>query len=197
MKALIRKTVLVSENVLVEGEKSVTKPFLVVSAAAIVTNPWAGRGFVEDLQPAVLAIAPQLADILVPAAIEQIGGRDKVEAYGKAAVVGTNGEVEHGSALIHTLRFGNILRDAAGGTSFLPFTNTRGGPGCLISVPMKHKIMENEGARSHFLTAAFSVADAPGPDEIVVAIALATGGRPHHRIGDRYKDMRDMAAEAD
>lgn len=192
MNAAIRKTVIVSENVLIEGQKSVTKPFVVVTAAAILANPWAGSGFVDDLQPKVLAIAPELAAALVPAAIEQIGGADRVEAYGKAAVVGTNGEVEHGSALIHTLRFGNVLRDAAGGTSYLPFTNKRGGPGCLISVPMKHKIKESEGARSHFLTAEFCVPDAPGPDEIVVAIALATGGRPHHRIGDRYQDMREM-----
>ena len=193
MNSLIRKTVFITENVLIEGQKSVPKPFVIVSAAVVLTNPWAGQGFVEDLQPVVLALAPVLAAALVPMAIEQIGGPDHIEAYGKAAVVGTNGEVEHASALIHTLRFGNVLRDAAQGTSFLPFTNKRGGPGCLIAVPMKHKVKESEGARSHFLTAEFSIPDAPGPDEIVVAISLATGGRPHHRIGDRYQDMKEMA----
>lgn len=110
-------------------------------------------------------------------------------------MVGVNGEVEHASALIHTLRFGNLLREAAEGTSFLPFTNKRGGPGCAITIPMKHKVKEKEGTRSHFLTLEFTIPDAPGPDEIVVAIAVATGGRPHHRIGDRYEDMKEMGVD--
>lgn len=193
MHMQIRKTVFTIENLLIEGGREVPRPYRVVSAAAVVANPWAGSGFVEDLQPAVNAIAPVLAASLVPAAVKLIGGAALVEAYGKAAVVGTNGEVEHASALIHTLRFGNVLRDAVQGTSYLPFTNKRGGPGCAVTIPMKHKVREQEGARSHFLTAEFTVPDAPGPDELVVAIAIATSGRPHHRIGDRYRDMEELA----
>ena len=123
------------------------------------------------------------------------GGGDAIEAYGKAAMVGTSGEIEHGSALIHTLRFGNVFRDAVGGTSYLSFTNSRGGPGATISIPMMHK--SDPGWRSHYLTLEMTVADAPSPDEIVVAIGASVGGRPHHRIGNRYSDMEEMGLTAE
>src|SRR6202023_1800271 len=104
-----------------------------------------------------------------PALVELCGGAEKLEAYGKAAVVGTSGEIEHGSALIHTLRFGDIFRHAVGGKSFLSFTNTRGSAGAPISIPLIHKC--DSGMRSHYLTLQFAIADAPAPNEIVVAIA--------------------------
>ncbi|HWK64493.1 MAG TPA: amino acid synthesis family protein [Rhizobiaceae bacterium] len=192
MHPSIRKTVVSIEDVHHEGGKAVPRPFRMVTAAAVVTNPWAGKGFVEDLQPVINALAPEVAQVLVAAAMQHMS-KDEVEAYGKAAIVGTSGEVEHASALIHSLRFGNVLRDAAGGTSFLPFTNKRGGPGSCINVPMKNKAKEQEGSRAHFLTAEIVVPDAPAHDEIVVAIAIACSGRPHHRIGDRYIDMKEMA----
>ncbi|MBU6317096.1 MAG: amino acid synthesis family protein, partial [Acidobacteria bacterium] len=129
-----------------------------------------------------------------PAALELAGGGDRVEAYGKAALVGSNGEVEHASAIIHTLRFGNVLRSAVGGTTFLSFTNSRSGPGANIAIPMMHK--HDEGLRSHYLTLNFNVPDAPGPDELLVAIGVSTGGRLHPRIGNRYIDMEELAAEA-
>jgi hypothetical protein len=122
--------------------------------------------------------------------MELAGGAPSVEAYGKAAVVGSDGEVEHASALIHTLRFGNQLREAVGGTSYLSFTNKRAGPGCSIDIPMTH--INSEGLRSHFLTISFTIPDAPAADEIVVAIGAGTAGRPHHRIGDRHQDMKEM-----
>jgi hypothetical protein len=115
---------------------------------------------------------------------------ERIEAYGKAAAVGVNGEIEHASALIHTLRFGNLFRDAAGGTTFLSFANTRSAPGALLSLPMIHK--SETGKRSHFLTATYQIADAPGPDEVLVAIGASDGGRAHPRIGDRFQDMEEM-----
>lgn len=193
MQPSIRKTVVAIEDIRVEGGKTVPRPFRMVTAAAVVTNPWVGSGFVEDLQPMIHLFAPEVAQALVSAAMQQMDA-DEIEAYGKAAVVGTSGEVEHASALIHSLRFGNVLRDAARGTSFLPFTNRRAGPGTCVNIPMKNKIKEHEGSRAHFLTADIVVPDAPAPDEIVVAIAIANGGRPHQRIGDRYIDMKEMAA---
>ena len=96
-----------------------------VAVAAVIANPWAGRGFVEDLSPEILSLAPPLGEVLVPRILDACGGGDAVEAYGKSAVVGLNGEIEHGSGMIHTLRFGNKYRDAVGGTSYLSFTNTR------------------------------------------------------------------------
>ena len=98
-------------------------------------------------------------------------------AYGKAAVVGLKGEIEHASAFIHTLRFGNKFRDAVGGTSYLSFTNSRGPAGCVISIPMMHK--KDPGLRPYYLTQEFTIHDAPSDNEIVVAIGVATGGRAH------------------
>lgn len=191
MTAEVRKYVRYIEDIHIDGKPG--GPVRMVAAAAVMTNPWAGRGFVEDLRPDILAIAPSLGQTLVDAILEMCGGSDKVEAYGKAAVVGTSGETEHASALIHTLRFGNVFREAVGGTSYLSFTNFRGGPGCAISVPMMHKL--DEGLRSHYLTLNFTIPDAPGPDELVVVLGAATGGRLHARLGNRYMDMEEMAAE--
>ena len=159
-------------------------------AAAVIRNPWKGDKFTEDLKPAILAHATVLGELLVPRLMDLVGGAPAVEAYGKAAVVGADGEVEHASALIHTLRFGNMLREAVGGTAYLSFTNKRAGPGCSIDIPMAH--ITNSGTRSHFLTISFTIPDAPAADEIVIAIGAATAGRPHHRIGDRYEDMKEM-----
>ena len=82
-----------------------------VQVAAVFKKPWAGQGFVEDLKPIILDLAPKLGDILVPELIKEIGTPEKILAYGKAGTVGLNGEIEHASAFIHTLRFGNKFRD--------------------------------------------------------------------------------------
>jgi hypothetical protein len=186
----IRKIVTHIDETLVEGGRKAEKPWLMVAVAAVIANPWAGRGFVEDLRPEILSLAPPLGDVLVPRILDACGGADGVEAYGKSAVVGLNGEIEHGSGFIHTLRFGNKYREAVGGTSYLSFTNTRSGPGQSIQIPMMHK--NDPGFRSHYITLEFAIQDAPGPDEIVVALGAATSGRPHHRIGNRYSDMEEM-----
>ena len=133
-----------------------------------------------------------LGEILTSRILSLAGSGEAVEGYGKAAIVGTGGEIEHASALIHTLRFGNIFRKAVGAKSYLSFTNVRGGPGCALAIPMMHK--HDEGMRSHYLTVQFSIADAPAPDEIVVALGASIGGRPHHRIGDRYQDLKELGA---
>jgi hypothetical protein len=193
MSISIRKLVTYSEDVFIEGGKA-GGPVRMAAVAAVVRNPWAGQGFVEDLRPEILRIAPALARQIVPSLVKLCGGREAIEAYGKAAVVGTGGEIEHASALIHTLRFGNLFREAAGGTAYLSFTNTRGGAGAPIMVPLMHKA--DPGLRSHYLTLQFAVSDAPGADELVVVVAAATGGRLHPRIGNRYEDMEEFKAEA-
>jgi hypothetical protein len=187
---VIRKIVTYAEEVLVEGKRAVPRPTKFLAAAAVIRNPWRGESFTDNLKPAIMAHAGILGDLLVPRLMALAGGKEFVEAYGKAAVVGADGEVEHASALIHTLRFGNKLREAVGGTSYLSFTNKRAGPGCSIDIPMTH--ITSEGARSHFLTVSFTIPDAPAADEIVVAIGAGTAGRPHHRIGDRHEDMKEM-----
>ena len=194
MAVLIRKTFLNIERTLIEGGREAEVPLTLISAAAVVRNPWAGQGFVEDLKPAIHELAPVLGELLTGMVIDAAGGGDKVEGYGKAAVVGLDGEVEHASALIHTLRFGNHYRQAVGAKTYLAFTNTRGPANCPIMVPLMDK--NDEGRRSHYLTIQFAIPDAPAADEIVVALGASIGGRPHHRIGDRYQDLKDLGHDA-
>ena len=188
----VRKIVAYAEDTLIEGGKAAARPLQMLGVAAVLRNPWAGQGFVEELKPEIMRIAPVLGKALTDRITALAGSAAAIEGYGKAAVVGVNGEVEHASALIHTLRFGNFYRKAVGATSYLSFTNVRGGPNCSIAIPMMHKL--DEGKRSHYLTLQFAVNDAPAPDEIVVALGASIGGRPHHRIGDRYKDLEELGS---
>ncbi|GAB4065285.1 amino acid synthesis family protein [Ancylobacter sonchi] len=190
MVAALRKLVTYVEDTRIEGGKAVGSPFKLIGAAAVLKNPWAGRGFVEDLRPEIHAIAGELGALLTEAVCDLAGGGEAVEGYGKAAIVGLAGEVEHASALIHTLRFGNHYRKAVGAKSYLSFTNVRAGAGAAIVIPLMHKL--DEGMRSHYLTVNFSIPDAPAADEIVVALGASIGGRPHHRIGDRYQDLKEL-----
>ena len=190
MSVEIRKTVAYDEETLIEGGRAAATPLRLMAVAAVIRNPWAGRGFVDDLKPEIHAVAPELGRLLTDRILGLAGSGEAVEGYGKAAVVGTSGEIEHASALIHTLRFGNHFRKAVGAKSYLSFTNTRGGPSCPILIPLMHK--HDEGMRSHYLTIQFAISDAPAADEIVVALGASIGGRPHHRIGDRYQDLKEL-----
>ena len=193
MDLKLRKFAKFVDKTFIEGGKKAKEPVLLVSVAAVIENPWAGKGFVEDLKPEILDLAPQLGDLLVPELTKEIGSGEKILAYGKAAMVGLNGEIEHASAFIHTLRFGNKFRDAVGGTSYLSFTNTRGPAGSKISIPMMHKT--DSGLRPYYLTHEFTIHDAPFDDEIVIAIGGASSGRAHARTGDRYQDMKEMGID--
>lgn len=195
MDPKIRKTLLHVETTLIEGGKAAPRPLKLIAVAAVVENPWAGRGFVENLKPEIQAIAPPLGALLTDMIIEAAGSGDAIEGYGKSAVVGLNGEVEHGSALIHTLRFGNHFREAVGAKSYLSFCNTRGGANAPVMIPLMDK--NDAGRRSHYLTIQFAIPDAPNEDEIVLALGASIGGRPHHRIGDRYQDLKDLGHDVD
>ncbi|WP_238365697.1 amino acid synthesis family protein [Mesobacterium pallidum] len=195
MPAEIRKTLLHVETTWIEGGKAAPTPLKMIAAIAVIRNPWAGMGFVDDLRPAILDVAPELGALLTEMVLEAAGGGDKVEGYGKAAIVGVNGEIEHASGLIHTLRFGNHYREAVGAKSYLAFTNTRGPANASLQIPLMDK--NDGGRRSHYLTIQLSVADAPGPDEIVVALGASIGGRPHHRIGDRYQDLKELGHDVE
>lgn len=186
----IRKTLLQLETTLIEGGRAAPIPMRLYSALAVVKNPWAGRGFVEDLKPEIHAAGPVLGELLTSMILDAVGSGEAVEAYGKAAVVGTDGELEHASALIHTLRFGNHFRTAVGAKSYLAFTNTRGPANAPIMIPLMDK--NDAGRRSHYLTIQTAISDAPAADELVIALGASVGGRPHHRIGDRYQDLKDL-----
>ena len=190
MDPQVRKTVTYAEEILVEGGRRAEKPLRLFAAAAVIKNPWIGRGFIEDLKPEIHAIAPVLGELLTGEILRLAGSGEAIEGYGKAAVVGTDGELEHASAFIHTLRFGNKFRKAVGAKSYLSFTNTRGPANTPVVIPLMHKL--DEGMRSHYLTIQFSILDAPAHDEVVVALGGSIGGRPHHRIGNRYLDLEEL-----
>ena len=194
MKPEIRKIVTFDEETLIEGYRAAYKPWRMFAVAAVLRNPWAGR-FVEDLKPEIHAFGPVLGEMMTERMIALAGSGAAIEAYGKAAVVGLNGEIEHASGLIHTLRFGNFYREAVGAKSYLAFTNTRGPANTPIMVPLMDK--NDAGRRSHYLTIQFSIPDAPRDDEVVVALGAAMSGRPHHRIGDRYQDLKDLGHDVD
>lgn len=190
MAPLIRKTLLHIETTHIEGGRQAPVPLKLIAAMAVVKNPWAGRGFVENLKPEIHMLAPVLGEMLTKMIIDTAGSGEAVEAYGKSAVVGLDGEIEHASALIHTLRFGNHYRSAVGAKSYLAFCNTRGPANAPIMIPLMDK--NDEGRRSHYLTIQCAIPDAPAADEIVIALGASIGGRPHHRIGDRYQDLKEL-----
>ncbi|MDP5345323.1 MAG: amino acid synthesis family protein [Paracoccaceae bacterium] len=189
----LRKVVTYDEEIHRDGARPATPALRMIGVAAVVKNPWYGLGYVEDLMPDISRMAPVLGKLLTDRLIALAGSGDAIEAYGKAALAGTDCELEHGSALIHTLRFGNFYREAVGAKTYLGFTNSRGPANSQVQIPLMDK--HDSGRRSHYLTVQFSIPDAPGHDELVVALGAATGGRPHHRIGDRYADLKAIGAD--
>jgi len=191
----LRKIVTFDEDIYSEGGKEANPILRIIGVAAVLSNPWKGQGFVEDLQPEIKRIAPVMGKALTDRLISMVGRGEKIEAYGKAALAGTSCEIEHASAIIHTLQFGNFYREAVGAKSYLGFTNTRGPANTQIQIPLMDK--HDTGRRSHYLTVQFSIYDAPDVDEIVCALGAATSGRPHHRIGDRYSDLKALGKSVD
>ncbi|WP_432563963.1 amino acid synthesis family protein [Kineococcus sp. SYSU DK003] len=191
----VRKVVVHREAVLTEAGAAPTRPAVRASAAAVITNPWRGTPARTDLSQAVAVLAPPLAKLLTDALIDALGGVEEIEAFGKAAIVGTGGELEHGAALIHTPYFGNLVRSFLGGESIICFADTRADAGQMLVVPLWHKTQAS--TRSHYQTMTTRVPDAPRADEIVVVAAASTGPRPHARIGDRSTDPEITAAVLD
>jgi hypothetical protein len=173
-----RKILLFEETTFSEASKAAARPIVRVAAAAVLPNPFAGR-FVEDLSElfdAGGALGETLMEKLMPLLDEP------VVSYGKAAVVGSGGEFEHGGALLHP-KLGKPMRAAIGGGKAVIPSNVKVGPaGTTIDIPLGHK--DEPWSFDHFDTMSVAVADAPRPDEIVMFIALADGGRVHSRCGD-------------
>lgn len=184
--ARVRKTVLYREDVLAENGRRPARPARRAVAAAVIENPWLGTGPDADLSREVEVVAPVLAKALTDMLVDALGGVDAIEAFGKAAIVGAAGEIEHAGALIHTPWFGNLMRDFLEGESIICFADVRGEAGETLVVPLWHKTAA--ATRSHYQTISARVADAPRAGEIVVMAAASTGPRPHARIGDRTTD---------
>jgi len=186
LDTVLRKVVLYREEVLNENGTRPERPALRATVAAVISNPWLGTGPTTDLSAKAESIAPHLAKLLTDRLIESLGGAVAIEAFGKAAIVGTSGEIEHGGALIHTPFFGNLMREFLQGDSIICFADARADAGESLIVPMWHKTAA--ATRSHYQTIAARVSDGPRDGEIVVIAAASTGPRPHARIGDRKTD---------
>ena len=182
----LRKLVLYRDDVITEGGRTPDVPARRASVAAVVRNPWLHTGPTADLSAHTTRIAPVLARLLTDRLLAALGGVDRIEAFGKAAIVGTAGELEHAGALIHTPYFGNLMREFLGGESIICFADTRADAGESLVVPLWHKT--HAATRSHYQTISARVPDAPRAGEIVVIAAASTGPRPHPRIGDRLTD---------
>jgi len=182
----LRKVVTSVDEILMDGGKAVPAVIRQASCIAIIANPWIADAPLADLQPATERIAPMVAKLLSDRLLAALGDPSTVEAFGKAAVVGLEGELEHAAAMIHTPYFGNLLREFLEGTSIICFADARSEAGADLRVPLWHK--SHASTRSHYQSLHIHLADAPHAAEIVVIAAASTGPRPHPRIGDRSTD---------
>lgn len=183
MPARIRKIIVQTDELRVEIGRAVQPPVRKALAMAVIDNPCAGR-YVENLD-ALAAIGEELGALLGERCVQALTALGmppgQAHSYGKAAIVGEAGEIEHAAAILHP-RLGAPLRQAVGkGAALVPSSQKIGGLGTAIDVPLGHK--DAAYVRSHFDAMEARVADAPRANEIVVAIVVTDGGRPLPRIG--------------
>lgn len=153
-------------------------PLVKIVVAAAVHNPHAGT--YVDAFDELIARSQELG-MEFGRRLRSALGRSAAESYGKAALVGVNGEYEHGNAFL-TNNFADPIREAlGGGKAWIPSTGKRGALGTMIDIPLAHK--DALYVRSHYDTVSVAFSDSPGPDEVVVAVAVATRGRLHPRLG--------------
>jgi len=159
-----------------------------VATAAVVKNPFAGK-YQEDLAALVAASAALGAEISIIARTAL--GPYPVESYGKAAIIGVNGEQEHGVAMLTTV-FGNVMRETAGGgKAWISSYTKRAAAGAAIDIPLAHK--DALYVRSHYDGISITLPDAPLPDEIAIICAYANRGRLNHRVGGlAAKDIKGI-----
>ena len=184
MSAEIRKIVVQLEETRLEMGVPVRPPTRRALAMAVIANPCAGR-YVDSLDELV-AVGEELGALLGGKCVEALGIRpEQAESYGKAAIVGEGGELEHAAAILHP-KLGAPLRRAVGtGAALVPSAKKVGGLGTAIDVPLGHK--DAAFVRSHFDAIEARVADAPRAAEIVVAVAVTDSGRPLPRVGGLQK----------
>ncbi len=173
----VRKTMLIKETIEADGFGKPCDPITRVAALAVIQNPLAGH-FVEDLS-SLFDIGGELGERLMGDAVKMLSGSPV--SYGKAAIVGLAGDMEHGGAMIHP-KLGRPMRSAVGGGKALIPSNAKvAGAGVSIDLPLGHK--DEAWSFDHFDTMTVMVADAPRPDEIVLCMAVSDGSRPHPRVG--------------
>jgi hypothetical protein len=184
MKAKIRKLVVQVDEVRVEMGKVVDPPARRAVAIAVIENPCAGR-FQDDLSE-LIDIGEELGGLLGERCVQALGiDPARAESYGKAAIVGERGEIEHAAAILHP-KLGAPLRKAVEkGAALVPSAKKLGTLGTAIDVPLGHK--DAAYVRSHFDAVEARVSDAPRANEIVVAVAVTDSGRPLARVGGLQK----------
>ncbi|MEC8086358.1 MAG: amino acid synthesis family protein [Pseudomonadota bacterium] len=180
MEAKIRKTCVIVEETQRDMGRTVDPPTRKAAALAVIKNPAANK-FQEDL--AVLSeIGAELGELLGKMCVEALGIKpEEAESYGKAAIVGENGEWEHAAAVLHPKLGGPLRKEVEKGAALVPSVKKMGGPGASIDVPLGHK--DAAYVRSHFDGMEVRLADAPRANEILVAIAVTDSGRPFPRVG--------------
>jgi hypothetical protein len=180
MKAKIRKLIVQVDEVRIEMGQEINPPTRRALAIAVIENPCAGK-YVENLDE-LIAIGEELGGYLGNRCVEALGIQaSEAESYGKSAIVGESGEIEHAAAILHP-KMGAGLRIAVEkGAALVPSSKKRGGMGTAIDVPLGHK--DAAFVRSHFDAIEARVSDAPRRNEIVVAIAVTDSGRPLARVG--------------
>ena len=184
MKAKIRKLIVSVEETRREMGKAVEPPTRKAAAVAVIENPFAGQ-FVQDLKP-LIDIGEELGDLLTRRCVAALGiDGGRAESYGKAAIVGEQGELEHAAAILHPQMGKPVRAVLTKGAALIPSAKKQGGPGTPIDVPLGHK--DAAFVRSHFDAIEVRIADAPRANEILVAIAVTDSGRPLPRIGGLQK----------
>ena len=180
MKAKIRKIIVQVDEIHQDGGKPVSPPTRRALAMAVIANPYAGR-FSDNLDE-LIDIGEELGGLLGQRCVQALGmAPEQAQSYGKAAVVGEGGELEHAAALLHP-KLGAPLRLAVSkGAALVPSAKKQGTLGTAIDVPLGHK--DAAFVRSHFDAMEARVADAPRANEIVVAVVVTDSGRPHARVG--------------
>jgi hypothetical protein len=174
----VRKILFVQERVLAEAGHAAPTPVTRVAGIAVLKNPYAGADHVADLSP-LFEIGKSLGEEIMPELVKLLGGAPL--SYGKAAIVGVNGDQEHGAAVVHP-KLGAPMRAAVGGGEAIICSNVKvASAGTAVDVPLAHK--DNVWAFDNLDTMTVMVPDAPRPDEIVVVMVASTGGRADPRVG--------------
>lgn len=184
MPARIRKLVVEVDETLLEMGRKVDPPARRALAMAVIENPFAGR-YVESLDE-LIAIGEELGDLLGRKCVAALGIQPgEAESYGKAAIVGEAGELEHAAAILHPKLGGPLRKAVEKGAALVPSAKKVGGVGTAIDVPLGHK--DAAFVRSHFDAIEARVPDAPRANEIVVAVSVTASGRPLARVGGLQK----------
>jgi hypothetical protein len=181
----LRKLVTIIEETTSEGGQPVDPVHRVAIVLAVIENPWSGQGFVADLAPLIDEVAPELGALLSARCVEALGV--PAEAYGKAGIVGLDGELEHASGLIHTLKFGNFFRTAAKATTLLPAVEKVAPAGASFDIPLKH--ITDATIRSHHQSVTAFIPDAPRANELLIGLAAASRGRPQERLAPLSSEL--------